>query len=230
MPPILSTNGATSRGRFFALTGPSGKQQRGPRAGRSSSLRLLCVGRAQIDADKLHAIPGRRHRRRPSSLSSGEGEGQRQHGNAAPGRKHSQNFPVGVAGGAQARAICKANRSTIGSGSMKRYPVTAACGIILCALMGTATQADPEGCKDAILQNLNSARVTVDAALNTYGACIYSDGHGDCSRQFSGVKSAFAAFESAASAYENECVDKLRPKPYPGPVKGDPPDYRERRG
>jgi hypothetical protein len=97
---------------------------------------------------------------------------------------------------------------------MKRLSLTVAFGITLSALMGTATQADPQGCKEAISIKL-SALLRVQAASSRYDSCIshsierrlpfHSDGEDDCSSEFSGLKSARDAFASA-SANEDKCL------------------------
>jgi hypothetical protein len=65
--------------------------------------------------------------------------------------------------------------------------------------------ADPEGCRAAIDQ-FKSARSDVSTDLRTYASCVSgSNGHDDCSSEFSALQSAHDDFESAVSEYESEC-------------------------
>jgi hypothetical protein len=66
-------------------------------------------------------------------------------------------------------------------------------------------KADPEACRDA-LDQFKSARSDVSDSLRSYASCVSSsDGHDDCSREFSQVHSAQDDFESAVSSYEGDC-------------------------
>lgn len=70
---------------------------------------------------------------------------------------------------------------------------------------GPSATADPEGCRSAIDQ-FSSARSDVANNVRTYASCVSgSDGHDDCSSEFSGLQSAHDEFESAVSEYEGEC-------------------------
>jgi hypothetical protein len=65
--------------------------------------------------------------------------------------------------------------------------------------------ADPEGCQSAIDQ-FKSARSDVSSDLGMYASCVSgSNGHDDCSSEFSSLQSAHDDFESAVSEYESEC-------------------------
>jgi hypothetical protein len=65
--------------------------------------------------------------------------------------------------------------------------------------------ADTESCQEALHQ-YHSAKSDVSDALHTYTSCIQaSDGHDDCSSEFSTLHSAQDDFESAVSQYESEC-------------------------
>jgi len=79
---------------------------------------------------------------------------------------------------------------------------------ILCAglvVFGSTAIADTEACQEAIDQ-FKSARSDVDSDLTSYASCVSdSDGHDDCSSEFSTVQSAQSDFESAVSSYESDC-------------------------
>lgn len=78
-------------------------------------------------------------------------------------------------------------------------------GIVLFLISITATKADPEECRNAVDQ-YNSARSDVSDALRLYASCISSsDGHDDCSTEFSSLQSAQDDFKSAVSTYESDC-------------------------
>ncbi len=65
--------------------------------------------------------------------------------------------------------------------------------------------ADPDGCRNAVDQ-FKSARSDVAGDVQTYASCISgSDGHDDCSSEFSTLQSAHDDFEFAVSDYETEC-------------------------
>ena len=65
--------------------------------------------------------------------------------------------------------------------------------------------ADTEACSGAA-RVLKSARDGVGDYLRRYASCVSrSNGHDDCSRQFSGVQSAQDAFALAVSDYDREC-------------------------
>jgi hypothetical protein len=88
---------------------------------------------------------------------------------------------------------------------MKRIRVTLACGIAFSTITMIGTRADPEECREAISQ-YNSAKSDVADALKLYAACVSdSDGHDDCSSEFSTLRSAQDDFESAVSEYESNC-------------------------
>jgi hypothetical protein len=88
---------------------------------------------------------------------------------------------------------------------MKRYFVATIWAIALFLISAVGTKADPEGCRDAVDQ-YRSAKSDVSDALRGYATCISgSDGHDDCSSEFSSLHSAQDDFESAVSQYESEC-------------------------
>lgn len=65
--------------------------------------------------------------------------------------------------------------------------------------------ADPDSCRDAIDQ-YKSAKSDLRDALRIYAQCLSdSDGHDDCSSEFSSLQSAQDDFETAVSEYESEC-------------------------
>ena len=56
------------------------------------------------------------------------------------------------------------------------------------------------------LSQYNSPKSDVTDALKLYAACVSdSDGHDDCSSEFSSLRSAQDDFESAVSEYESNC-------------------------
>lgn len=84
-------------------------------------------------------------------------------------------------------------------------PVVTAVAIALCFVCQASVVASPEECRDAIDQ-YKSARGDVASAIRGYASCVSSsDGHDDCSSEFSTLQSAHDDFESAVSDYENEC-------------------------
>jgi hypothetical protein len=75
----------------------------------------------------------------------------------------------------------------------------------LLLISAVETNADPEGCRDA-LEKYKSAKSDVEDTSKKYMDCANdSDGHDDCSSEFEEVKSAQDDFESAVSEYESEC-------------------------
>jgi hypothetical protein len=83
-------------------------------------------------------------------------------------------------------------------------PILAALSASL-ILFASSAGADPEACQDAIDQ-FKSARSDMASDLITYASCVSdSDGHDDCSSEFSTVQSAQSDFESAVSSYGDEC-------------------------
>ena len=88
---------------------------------------------------------------------------------------------------------------------MKRFLVIATSGLTFLLFFVVATIADPESCRDTLNQ-YKSAKSDVGGALIDYTNCIRStDGHDDCSSEFSILKSAQDDFEVAVSEYESEC-------------------------
>ena len=86
---------------------------------------------------------------------------------------------------------------------MVRWVIGAITVCIIFAVVDV--KADPEACRDA-LDQFNSARNDVSDALRSYASCVSSsDGHDDCSSEFSQVHSAQDDFESAVSSYEGDC-------------------------
>ena len=79
----------------------------------------------------------------------------------------------------------------------------AACAIFVASV--ASADADPDSCRDAIDQ-YKSAKSDVADALRSYASCLSgSDGHDDCSSEFSSLQSAQDDFEAAVSEYESEC-------------------------
>ena len=88
---------------------------------------------------------------------------------------------------------------------MRKFFTATAFGIMLLIIFPRATNADPESCRDATDQ-YSSARSDVASAISAYANCIKgSDGHDDCSSEFSTLHTAQDDFESAVSEYESEC-------------------------
>jgi hypothetical protein len=78
-------------------------------------------------------------------------------------------------------------------------------GVLLTLTLVSAVRADPEECREAINQ-YNTAKSDVSDALRAYANCVSdSQGHDDCSSEFSTLQSAHSDFESAVSAYESDC-------------------------
>ena len=74
----------------------------------------------------------------------------------------------------------------------------------LCFLISDAA-AGPDECRSAI-DEFNLTRSDAYAQLKSYAACLSdSDGHDDCSSEFSRIRSAQSDFELAVSEYESEC-------------------------
>lgn len=90
------------------------------------------------------------------------------------------------------------------SGSLMRI-ILAIMAFALCLGLVRSASADTESCRNAIDQ-FNSARSDISCALRTYASCVSgSDGHDDCSGEFSTLQSANSDFESAVSEYETGC-------------------------
>lgn len=88
---------------------------------------------------------------------------------------------------------------------MKRFSIATAGGVAFLVISVVGTNADPESCRDA-LDQYKSAKSDVESALSDYTNCIHgTDGHDDCSSEFSTLQSAQDDFESAVSEYESEC-------------------------
>lgn len=72
-------------------------------------------------------------------------------------------------------------------------------------LFGASATANPEACRDAIDQ-FKAARSDVLNDVQSFASCVSSsDGHDDCSSEFSTVQSAEDDLKSAVSEYESEC-------------------------
>jgi len=78
-----------------------------------------------------------------------------------------------------------------------------ALGIVL--LTGVPATADTEACRGATYV-FKSARERVGDYLRRYASCVSrSNGHNDCSSEFSRLRSAQDDFELAVSNYDREC-------------------------
>jgi hypothetical protein len=79
-----------------------------------------------------------------------------------------------------------------------------ALGIIL--FSGVPATADSEACRGAAY-GFKSARESVGDYLRRYASCVSrSNGHNNCSTEFSRLRSAQEDFESAVSEYDRECL------------------------
>jgi hypothetical protein len=88
---------------------------------------------------------------------------------------------------------------------MKRLLATIIFGSTLLLISAARTNADPESCRDAA-DKYQSAKSDISSALRSYSSCISSsDGHDDCSSEFSTLRSDQSDFDSAVSEYESEC-------------------------
>ena len=80
-----------------------------------------------------------------------------------------------------------------------------AVALTIVLLTGVTATADPEACRGA-LRTFKSARSSVGDYLRRYASCVSrSDGHDDCSSEFSRLRSAQDDFELAASDYDRDC-------------------------
>ena len=86
--------------------------------------------------------------------------------------------------------------------ALRSWVVAATLALLL---SGSPLRADPEECQNAI-QSYNSALDDLTTALRSYTTCVDdSQGHDDCSIEFSRVRSVQDDFESAVSSYESDC-------------------------
>ncbi len=77
--------------------------------------------------------------------------------------------------------------------------------VVLALALCLSSNVAQANCRDAIVA-YNSATSDVSDALRRYSRCLSnSNGHDDCSSEFSRLKSAQSDFESAVSEYESEC-------------------------
>jgi hypothetical protein len=79
------------------------------------------------------------------------------------------------------------------------------CVLAALALSIRLAGAGPSECRDAV-DEYKSAKSDVADAVRRYANCVSSsDGHDDCSVEFSTLRSAQDDFESAVANYESEC-------------------------
>ncbi len=72
-------------------------------------------------------------------------------------------------------------------------------------LVGPATRADVEGCRDAVAR-YNNAISEISFSLRRYRDCLAgSNGNEDCSSEFSHLRMDQDEFESAVSEHQSEC-------------------------
>lgn len=75
----------------------------------------------------------------------------------------------------------------------------------LMCLLSVPVRAGIDDCREAI-SSFRSARSDVFDAVKRYARCVAdSDGHDDCSSEFSALQSAHDDFDSAASSYQSDC-------------------------
>ena len=80
-----------------------------------------------------------------------------------------------------------------------------AVALTIVLLAGVSATADPEACRGA-LRILKSARGGVGDYLRRYASCVsQSNGHDDCTREFSRLRSAQDNFEVAVSDFDRDC-------------------------
>jgi hypothetical protein len=73
-------------------------------------------------------------------------------------------------------------------------------------IFGISATADPEACQGATIA-FKSVRNSVGDYLRRYASCVSrSNGHNDCSSEFSSLQSAQDEFASAVSDYDRECL------------------------
>jgi hypothetical protein len=104
-------------------------------------------------------------------------------------------------------AVCHPSNRNVKGDKMRtqRIFLTIVCGVAFSTTAMIGTKADPEECREAISQ-YNSAKSDIADALKRYASCVSdSDGHDDCSSEFSTLRSAQDDFESAVSDYESNC-------------------------
>ena len=83
--------------------------------------------------------------------------------------------------------------------------VVGAVALTIVLLAGVSAMADREACRGAIL-TFKSAKGSVGDYLRRYASCVsQSNGHDDCSREFSGLRSAQDNFELAVSDFDRDC-------------------------
>jgi len=88
---------------------------------------------------------------------------------------------------------------------MKRFSVALFGGLIFSVVCVSGSSADPEACGDAA-NHFTSAKSDIESAASDYESCVSgSNGHEDCSSEFSTLDSDHNDFESAVSEYEEEC-------------------------
>jgi hypothetical protein len=83
--------------------------------------------------------------------------------------------------------------------------VIGAIALTTVLLAGVSATADPEACRGAV-QIFKSVKGSVGDYLRRYASCVSrSNGHDDCSREFSGLRSAQDNFESTVSDFDRDC-------------------------
>lgn len=88
---------------------------------------------------------------------------------------------------------------------MVRHSPAIVGAFVLTLAVGSTTKAESDECRDAV-DNYNLVLSDVGGALRRYAHCVSdSQGHDDCSIEFSRLRSAQYDFETAVSEYQNEC-------------------------
>lgn len=102
-------------------------------------------------------------------------------------------------------AIIGESKAGVGGSNMRHFLAAVICAIAFLIISAAIVNADPDSCRDAVDQ-YKSAKSDVESALREYNSCIDgTDGHDDCSTEFSALQSAQDDFEAAVSEYEGEC-------------------------
>jgi hypothetical protein len=81
----------------------------------------------------------------------------------------------------------------------------AALSLVVACSGSAAAQQDNYACEAAV-RSYNDAAESIPSRLRSYAPCVEaSQGHDDCSSQFSRIRSAHSTFSSAVSDYSVNC-------------------------
>src|SRR5262245_41609148 len=96
-------------------------------------------------------------------------------------------------------------KNLISCGEERMRSATIVCLLTLILSSAAMAQRDRAACRDAI-DRYNSAVSDISSYLRRYASCVSgSQGRDDCSSEFRRLRSAQDDFESAVSAYRNDC-------------------------